>query len=95
MRSSTFLKRWESRPRTANSARREPSPLAELKIGLQCGGSDAFSGISGNPLASWVAKAVIQYGGAANLAETDELIGAEAYTLQKVKDIETARKFFQ
>ncbi|HXV44388.1 MAG TPA: UxaA family hydrolase, partial [Anaerolineae bacterium] len=67
--------------------------LAELKIGLQCGGSDAFSGVSGNPLAGWVAKEIIRYGGAANLAETDELIGAEAYSLQKVKDVDTARSF--
>ena len=76
-----------------NRTPRTEAPLAHLKIALQCGGSDAFSGISGNPLAAWVAKEVIRFGGAANLAETDELIGAEPYTLQKVKDIETARKF--
>jgi altronate dehydratase len=75
-------------PRTAES-------LAHLKIALQCGGSDAFSGISGNPLASWVAREVIRYGGAANLAETDELIGAEPYVLQKVRDVETARTFLE
>lgn len=73
-------------PRTAES-------VAHLKLALQCGGSDAFSGVSGNPLASWVAKEVIGYGGAANLAETDEVVGAESYVLQKVKDIQTARKF--
>ena len=67
--------------------------LAHLKIALQCGGSDAFSGISGNPLAAWVARELIRYGGAANLAETDELIGAEPYVLQNVKDVETARTF--
>jgi altronate dehydratase len=76
-----------------NAVERTPQPVSALKIALQCGGSDAFSGISGNPLAGWVAKAVIQYGGAANLAETDELIGAETYTLDKVRDAATARKF--
>ncbi|MCY3779025.1 MAG: UxaA family hydrolase [Chloroflexi bacterium] len=76
-----------------NRFERCPQPLSELKIALQCGGSDAFSGISGNPLAAWVAKEVIRYGGAANLAETDELIGSEAYVLDKVERIETARKF--
>ncbi len=76
-----------------NATSRTPESLAHLKIALQCGGSDAFSGISGNPLASWVAREVIRYGGAANLAETDELIGAEPYVLQKVRDIETARTF--
>ncbi|MCJ7622752.1 MAG: UxaA family hydrolase, partial [Anaerolineaceae bacterium] len=77
----------------ANTQPRSAEPLSHLKIALQCGGSDAFSGISGNPLASWVAKEVIRHGGAANLAETAELIGAEPYVLQKVKDIDTARQF--
>ena len=72
---------------------RTPEPLSELKIALQCGGSDAFSGVSGNPLAGWVAKQVIRYGGAANLAETDELVGAEEYVLQNVRDLDTARRF--
>lgn len=76
-----------------NQTARTEEPLAHLKIGLQCGGSDAFSGISGNPLAAWAAQELIRHGGSANLAETDELIGAEPYVLQKVKDIETARKF--
>lgn len=72
---------------------RSPQPLSELKIALQCGGSDAFSGVSGNPLAAWVAKEVIKYGGSANLAETDELIGSESYVLDKVEQVETAHKF--
>ena len=63
------------------------------KIALQCGGSDAFSGISANPLLGWLAHELIKYGGSAVLAETDELIGAEPYILQKVRDLETARKF--
>ncbi|MEZ4633692.1 MAG: UxaA family hydrolase [Caldilineaceae bacterium] len=80
---------------TVDATPRTPESLANLKIALQCGGSDAFSGISGNPLASWVAREVIRYGGAANLAETDELIGAEPYVLQKVRDVETAHSFLE
>lgn len=76
-----------------NQTPRTKESVANLKIALQCGGSDAFSGISGNPLASWVAREVIRYGGSANLAETDELIGAEPYMLQRVRDLPTARKF--
>ena len=72
---------------------RTPQSLAHLNIALQCGGSDAFSGLSGNPLASAVAKEVIRYGGRANLAETDELIGAEAYLLQNTRDLATAQAF--
>ena len=76
-----------------NSVPRTEQSLEYLKIALQCGGSDAFSGVSGNPLAAYVAKEVIRYGGCANLAETDELIGSEAYVLQNARDLPTARKF--
>ena len=77
----------------ANQHRRTQIPAGKLKIALQCGGSDAFSGISGNPLAGWVARAVIAQGGAANLAETDELIGAESYVLKRVKSADVAARF--
>ena len=73
--------------------RRERVPASALKLALQCGGSDAFSGVSGNPLAGWVAKEVIRHGGAAMLAETDELIGAEPYMLSNVRDYDTAYAF--
>mgnify|MGYP000462910029 CR=1 FL=1 len=76
-----------------NATKRTPESISHLKIALQCGGSDAFSGISANPLLGWIAQELIRYGGAANLAETDELIGAEPYVLQKVRDLATARKF--
>ena len=77
----------------ANEAERSERPVSELKIALQCGGSDAFSGISGNPLAGVVAREIVRYGGSANLAETDELIGAEPYVLARVRDLDTARRF--
>ena len=87
---SATVERWlptiATLPRTSQS-------LAHLNVALQCGGSDAFSGLSGNPLASAVAKEVIRYGGRANLAETDELIGAEAYLLQNTRDLATAQAF--
>ncbi len=78
---------------SVNSVPRTEESLENMKIALQCGGSDAFSGVSGNPLAAYVAKEVIRYGGCANLAETDELIGSEAYILQNVRDLSTARTF--
>ena len=76
-----------------DAARRTEEPASELRIGLQCGGSDAFSGVSANPLAAWVSREVVGNGGSANLAETDELIGAERYVLDNVRDLETARRF--
>src|SRR5262245_10066735 len=75
--------------------RRTEVPASELKIGLQCGGSDAFYGLSDKPLLSYVAKQIVQQGGIANLAETDELIGAESYVLKNVKNLETARRFLE
>lgn len=81
--------------RAAAGARRSALPLSALNIALQCGGSDAFSGISGNPLAGAVARAVIAAGGGAILAETDELIGAERYVLSSVKDRPTAAAFLK
>lgn len=80
---------------TVNEMKRTEESISHLKIALQCGGSDAFSGISANPLLGWIARELVRYGGAANLAETDELIGAEPYVLQKVRDLETAKKFLQ
>jgi altronate dehydratase len=76
-----------------NEATRTEEPLSELRIAMQCGGSDAFSGVSANPLVGWVTREVVRNGGIANLAETDELIGAERYVLKNVKDVETARRF--
>ena len=89
-RAIALIERWL--PEVA-AARRTPEPAGALRLALQCGGSDAFSGVSGNALAGWVAKEVIRHGGCANLAETDELIGAEPYVLENVRDAATARKF--
>lgn len=76
-----------------NAARRSAQPMRHLKIALQCGGSDAFSGISGNPVAGSAARELIRHGGSANLAETSELIGAEPYILANVRDRTTAESF--
>ena len=78
-----------------NQLQRTAQPLSKIKIALQCGGSDAFSGVSGNPLAAWMGKEIIRYGGTANLAETDELIGAEAYVLANVRNKEIAKRFLE
>jgi altronate dehydratase len=77
----------------AATAKRTLEPLSKLRVALQCGGSDAFSGISGNPLAGLAAELLIEHGGAAVQAETDELMGAESYFLSKCRDWETARRF--
>ena len=77
----------------AGAIHRSPQPYTALSIAQQCGGSDAFSGVSGNPCAGEACKLLIQHGGQAVLAETDELMGAESYVLKHVKDLDTAKKF--
>ena len=89
-RTSAIIESWLPE---VNACERSAQPLSHLKVALQCGGSDAFSGISGNALAGWVAKEIIRNGGGANLAETDELIGAESYMLDNVRDLQTAQRF--
>ena len=79
-------------PQVAAQQRSE-QPLADLRIGMQCGGSDAFSGISANPLSGALSAEVVRHGGTAVLSETDELIGAEAYVLENVRSVAVARDF--
>ena len=89
---SKTVRKWLPR---VHQFERSLQPLSAINLALQCGGSDAFSGVSANPLASWVAREIIRNGGAANHAETDELIGAESHMLLKVRSLEVAHKFLR
>lgn len=89
---SALIEPWL--PVVAEQVRTE-QPLSDLSIALQCGGSDAFSGITANPLAGAVGREVIRHGGGAVLAETDELIGAEGYVLENVRSLDVARRFLK
>ncbi|HLT91805.1 MAG TPA: altronate dehydratase family protein [Woeseiaceae bacterium] len=62
----------------ADAARRETISAAELVLGLQCGGSDAFSGITANPALGYAADRLVRAGGTVILAETPEIYGAES-----------------
>ena len=79
----------------AHALARTAEPIAALRIALQCGGSDAFSGVSGNPLAGALVHEVIRHGGAGNLCETDEIVGAESYLLRRTRDVATARALLE
>jgi galactarate dehydratase len=61
----------------ANAAKRTTVPLSGLKLALQCGGSDGYSGISANPALGYAADLIVQNGGTAVLSETPEIYGAE------------------
>jgi altronate hydrolase len=61
----------------ANAVTRRPVPASELVLGLQCGGSDGYSGITANPALGAAADLLVRHGGTAILAETPEVYGAE------------------
>lgn len=61
----------------ANDAHRETVPARHLKVGLQCGGSDGYSGISANPVLGAAVDLLVHQGGTAILSETPEIYGAE------------------
>jgi altronate hydrolase len=71
------LKAVAARLPQADTARREPIPLSELALALQCGGSDSFSGITANPALGYAVDLLVQQGGTAVLSETPEIYGAE------------------
>ena len=76
-----------------NKMERKPAPLTELCIGVKCGGSDGFSGISANPAVGYCADLVVALGGKILLAEFPELCGAEQELIDRSVDEPTARKF--
>ena len=65
---------------------REPCPLAALSIGLKCGGSDGFSGITANPLVGRIADQVAAAGGTPILTEIPEVFGAEQLLMRRAVD---------
>lgn len=77
----------------ANQVRRQPVPLSHLKIGVKCGGSDGFSGISANPAMGYVSDMVVACGGSSLLAEFPELCGVEASLIERCVHDDDKRRF--
>jgi altronate hydrolase len=77
----------------ANKIEREPAPLSALTIGVKCGGSDGFSGISANPSVGYASDLLVALGGKILLAEFPELCGAEQGIIDRCVNKETADKF--
>jgi altronate hydrolase len=72
---------------------RKPAPLSKLVVGLECGGSDGFSGISANPAIGHTSDLVAALGGASILSEFPELCGVEQELINRCVDTTTADKF--
>ena len=79
----------------ANNVKREALPLSGLKIGVECGGSDGFSGLSANPLIGRVVDKIVALGGASILGEFPELCGVEQNLLNRCARPELRSRFTQ
>lgn len=79
----------------ANQLERKPATLDKLCIGLECGGSDGFSGISANPALGYVSDMLVSMGGSVILSEFPELCGVEQELSDRCVDEETALRFME
>jgi len=77
----------------ANNIERKSAPLSKLKVGLECGGSDGFSGISANPTLGAVSDLLVALKGTAVLAEFPELCGVEQELVNRCVDDQDVKKF--
>jgi altronate hydrolase len=79
----------------ANEVRRQPTPLAKLTVGLKCGGSDGFSGLSANPTLGRVSDMLAALGASSILSEFPELCGVEQNLIDRCAEPEDADRFMQ
>jgi len=79
----------------ANAVRREPCSAAHITIGLQCGGSDGYSGISANPALGVAVDLLVAHGGTAILSETPEIYGAEHLLTRRAVKREVGEKLIE
>ncbi|MEX0957888.1 MAG: altronate dehydratase family protein [Burkholderiales bacterium] len=79
----------------ANKVKREPVPASHLILGLECGGSDGYSGISANPALGAAADLLVKHGGTAILSETPEVYGAEHLLTRRAVSREVGEKLIK
>lgn len=79
----------------ANQVQRRPVPASHLIVGLQCGGSDGYSGISANPVLGAAVDLLVAHGGTAILSETPEIYGAEHLLTRRAKTPEVGHKLVE
>jgi altronate hydrolase len=79
----------------ANSVIRTPCPVSKLTVALQCGGSDAWSGITANPALGYACDLIAAQGGTGVLAETPEIYGAEHLLTRRAIDHKTGKKLIR
>jgi altronate hydrolase len=78
-----------------NDVQREPIPVSELIVALQCGGSDGWSGITANPSLGYCVDELVRQGGTAVLSETPEIYGAEDILLRRARSQEVGERLVE
>jgi altronate dehydratase large subunit len=81
--------------REASRMNRESVDVSELILGLECGGSDAFSGLTANPAAGVASDLLVAEGGTAIFTETTEMLGAEHILAKRAADAEVGRQIYE
>ena len=76
----------------ASTFKRTPVPVSRLRVGLKCGGSDGYSGITANPLVGRLSDKLIAMGGSCVLTEVPEMFGAEHLLMQRAESLEVFEK---
>jgi altronate hydrolase len=76
----------------AAAERRTPAPASRIVLGLNCGGSDSFSGITANPALGYCSDLLAELGGTPVLAETPEIVGAEHLLVKRARNRAVAEK---
>jgi altronate hydrolase len=89
------LKEVERMLSEVNLTAREEVPVSELILGVKCGGSDGFSGISANPSLGRAADMLVRSGGTVLITEVPEFCGAEHIIANRAKDVETGRAVYR
>ena len=79
----------------ADDVTRQPVPASSLTIGLQCGGSDGYSGITANPALGAAVDLLVRHGGTAILSETPEIYGAEHLLTRRAASREVGEKLIE
>jgi altronate hydrolase/galactarate dehydratase len=76
----------------ANKSERKPASVSHLTIGMQCGGSDGYSGITANPALGIASDLLVRHGGTTILSETSEVYGAEHLLTRRAASVEVGEK---
>ncbi|MCJ7465763.1 MAG: altronate dehydratase family protein [Maribacter sp.] len=90
---NTIIKESFEGIKAANKIQRAPAPISKLKMGLECGGSDGFSGITANPALGYASDLLAALGGSPILSEFPELCGVEQELVNRCTHQNTAERF--